>query len=197
MKYLITASLLNAFEWFYILSDKENSKEEFIKTLKKEYSEPNEAMKAGIKFENDIMSYCNDEYYSQDNDYDCCVKEIGDIVKGGTWQVSGKKDIAINNINYLLYGKADVLKIFTIYDIKFSKSFDEGKYKESTQHKLYFNIFPEMREFVYLVSDGKNVYHDSYSNDQLNIESSISDLWSWLNANPEYMKIFKNKWKAF
>lgn len=197
MKYLITPTLLDAFNWFYILSDKKNAKEDFLKKLKKEYTEPNEAMKAGIQFENDIMLYCKGGYCSQDSYYDCCVKEIGDIVKDGTWQVTGKKDIEINGIKFLLYGRSDVLKIFTIYDIKFVKSFDEGKYKNSNQHKLYFNIFPEMKEFVYLVSDGKNVYSDHYSNDQINIETSISELWSYLSVNPKYMKLFKEKWKAF
>lgn len=196
MKYLLTATLLNSFSWFFKLYSQKKVNE-FKNTLRKLPFPKNEYMKAGIKFETDVMNYCHGKYLQDDDDYDWCVKEAGEIVKDGTWQVKGYCNIKVGDIEFLLYGIADVLKGPYIYDIKFVQKYKYGKYQNSVQHKIYFILFPAMTEFIYLISDGYQIYKESYGRNQADsLTSEIADFWSWLNQNPEYKKIFCEKWEA-
>lgn len=200
MKYLITATLLNNFSWFHKIASK-TKEMEFKQNLKKESIVKNEYMEAGIEFEKNVKQWIElrsfDGLYNATTNYFWCVKEIARIVKDGTWQVKGYCDIQIGDIEFLLYGIADVLKGPYIYDIKFVQKYEYGKYQNSPQHKIYFRLFPGCTDFYYLIADGENVYTEHFGKDQTySLTAEISDFWSWLNVNPEYMQIFQEKWEA-
>jgi hypothetical protein len=198
MKYLLTYSLLNSFSWLYKIYS-QGKDNEFKNALKRLPIPDNEYMKAGREFENDVKKYLFYDFRSDSASpgYIDSVITIGNIVEGGTWQVKGYCDLQIAGINFLLYGIADVLKGPIIYDIKYVKKYEYGKYQDSEQHKVYFRLFPGMREFIYLISDGNNVYKENYQRDQtVLLNSEISDFWSWMLANPEYMKLYTENWEA-
>ena len=61
-------------------------------------------------------------------------------------------------MDVVLYGRLDALKAGTIYDIKFSKGYERGKFYSSTQHPTYMLLIPEAQQFSYLVSNGMDVW---------------------------------------
>ena len=71
-----------------------------------------------------------------------------------------------------------------------------GKYLESPQPPMYFELVPNAYEFRYLVSDGTDLYIETYSReDTPPIEAEIENFLYWLDAS-DYMKIYKEKWLA-
>ena len=198
MKYLITHTLLSSHIWTCKIGTKEKV-EELKKMINKESMEPNKAMKNGLDFEALVKAYTEDRIIDHMSTMEKTAKIIAHIVRGGTWQVKGQKNISIADNEYLLYGKADVLKGPVIYDIKFiSSEYEMGKYQDSTQHRIYFELFPGCTTFKYLISDGYNVYIEQYINSgKYDINGYISDLMSYLKSKPELFKIFQEKWQAF
>lgn len=198
--YLITPSLLNA--WAFIEQSVEYVREsendiisyedkceemrekafnDFLKVLNREQVEQNEAMKLGIEFE--------DETYKGNTCF-------SDIVKGGAWQVVGKKYETIGELDFLLYGRLDVLKAGKIYDIKRVSSWKLGKYAKSYQHAFYLHLFSDCNEFEYLIFDGKKGHIEHYYRDECeDIRSVISDFVGWLKNN-NLLDLYKEKWRT-
>ena len=163
--YLITPTLLNSWQYLYKAFEgyEEEAYSDFLRTLNREPSTQNEAMQAGIDFENQINELVRGNHTPN---LPTPYYEIADIVMYGQEQValSGKK--RINGIDFLLYGRLDYLKAGVIFDVKymFSKKskYEMGKYTDSAQHPLYFEVCPEAYEFEYLTSDGKELYRERY-----------------------------------
>ena len=194
-KYLITPSLLSSYA--YYIQDEykspQESRADFLKTLSRERFEANEAMQKGIDFENEVFGYC-----SLDKELPIVspVTEIGDIVKGGLWQQSVKKEITVGNQEFLLYGRTDVIKRDTIYDIKFTGNYELGKFLDSSQHLIYLYC-SGLPNFSYLISDGKDWWKEDYHNHEQvedQIKSKIADFMSYLENDKEAKEIFINKW---
>lgn len=197
-RYLITPSLLNS--WAYIwncvdniqekesdeicLEDKkaeaqEKALQDFLKTLNREPIEPNFFMKQGIEFE--------DECYQGKT----CVSPI---IKGGAYQIVGTKNVNIDGINFLLYGRLDVLKGGIIYDIKRVMKYTPQKYFKSYQHGFYFELFDDAYEFQYLVYDGKELHIETYYRDQcVDLKQVIREFMKWLSDNG-LLKLYFDKW---
>jgi len=199
-KYLITPSLLNNFS--YYLQDEfkspADSRADFLKTLSREKFEPNEAMAKGIFFEDSVNDFCKGALKIEVKEpcYWDCVKSIGDIVKGGLWQQSVKKEITVGNQEFLLYGRTDVIKRDTVYDIKFTGNYELGKFLGSSQHLIYLYC-TGLPNFSYLISDGKDWSREDYVNDgtvENRIKSMISDFMSYLENDLEAKEMFINKW---
>ena len=96
----------------------------------------------------------------------------------------------------VLYGRLDVLKAGGIYDIKFSKGYDRGKYFDSTQHPVYLELIPEARHFTYLISNGTEVWSETYRRDEApNIYPIITDFLDWLAAQG-LLDLYREKWLA-
>lgn len=118
------------------------------------------------------------------------------IVSGGCLQYKAKREIEVSGITFLLYGRLDALKSGVIYDIKFSGSYDKGKYVTSTQHPTYLELIPQANEFTYLVSNGSSVWKETYRRDEVSdIREIISDFVSWLKAN-DLWGVYKEHWEA-
>lgn len=197
---LITPSLINS--WLYIwqcrdgvkeyekdemcLEDKkdkasEEAREEFLNYLNRLPSEPNEYMLRGIQFEQD----CYDGK-----------TEVSPIIEGGAFQIAGSKRVVVDGQPFLMYGRLDVLKGGTIYDIKRVSRYSLPKYAKSAQHRFYLDLFPRANKFTYLIYDGAKLHTETYYREQcVPTESLIHQFMSWLKANGLF-EIYEEKWKA-
>ena len=220
--YLMTHSLLAS--WLYIMKDNpyedatspRDAYQEFLQTLRREPIPPTEAMAKGIEFEDlcyDIASgkfrpewkpehgYPEPnsgevmEHYKYPRFYDAAC-QVADIIRGWQIQYRAKKLVEVNGMEFVLYGRLDTLKAGTIYDIKFSGSYDKGKYVDSTQHPTYMELIPEADQFTYVVSNGQGVWTETYRRDETaSIFPVISDFVDWLNT-VGLMETYKEYWKS-
>lgn len=169
--YLLTHSLLSS--WLYAMKDspyedattERDSYQEFLQALRREPGEQTEAMRNGIEFEDLVTAIVNGEADTEHKWYEAACKVAG-IVKGGCLQYKAKKEITVSGIQILLYGRLDVLKAGEVIDTKFSKGYERGKYIDSTQHPVYLELIPEADRFTYLVSNGSEVWTETYRRDE-------------------------------
>jgi len=198
----ITKTLLDSWGYMFNCAEgqEDNARDEFITTLKREPTPPNEAQQAGLDFETLVMKIANgDPVQESDRNYPGA-KKIAEIVKGGQWQVHVDADVTVDGRTFWLHGFCDVVRAGVIYDVKFkTKSFGGldlwGSYRNSAQHSAYLRCLPEAYEFVYLVSDGEDLYTEAYN--RLNsrpIEEIIHDFMSWLDGEPELKQIYEERW---
>ena len=205
IKYLITPTLINSYQ--YYINDEwkspADSRADFLKTLSREKFEPTEAMQKGIDFENNIKAKCDGSHilHTDDkvgSDYETVCSKIAEIVKGGLWQHTCKKDLQIGDKEFLLYGRMDTVKEDTIYDIKFTSNYELGKFLDSAQHLIYIYC-TGLSKFKYLISDGKDYWiEDYYSNANIEneIKSKISDFLGYLENDKEAKEMFETKWSS-
>lgn len=200
-RFLLTHSLLSS--WLYAM--KENPYEdatterdayaEFLQTLRREPTPTTEAMQNGINFEN-LVTAITEGGGDTESDWYEAAAQVAKIVYGSLLQVTARKEIQVDGVDIVLYGRLDALKAGVIRDIKFSKSYDRGKYHSSTQHPTYLEIVPEATCFEYVVSNGKEVWTERYEReDTRSILPIISDFLSWLRDTGN-MEIYKEKWVA-
>ena len=201
VKYLITPSLLGAFAC-YLSDESENSREKFLQTLRRERTPTTEAQQKGLDFEDAINFYSQDRSNLSEevNKLACSdvIFDIANIVKGGLWQQTCKKDLQVGNNTFLLYGRMDVVKRDTIYDIKFTSNYELGKFLDSSQHLIYLYC-TELPNFKYLVSDGKDYWVEDYFNNleiEDKIKSKINDFMSYLENDKEAEELFLTKWES-
>lgn len=223
MKTRITKTLLDA--WAYTFDCYEGGEEDamndFIKTLNREPIEETDAIKNGKEFEKLCEEIATGKFIPEWVDagsvnpvtgevmgYDrypkwyAGAKKIADIVQGGQWQVHVATDVTVNGRVFWLHGFCDVVKAGVIYDIKFkAKSFNQldlyGSYRGHSQHSAYLRCLPEAYEFVYLVSDGSDLYTEAYNRRTSRpIEEIIGEFMSWLESQPDLLKIYEEKWRV-
>ena len=161
-RYLMTQSLLSSWQYLYESYDKEKAENEFMKVLRREPTEQNEAMKNGIAFEQYVMAYCYGKTISSKNKWKQGIERVGEVVRGSQFQVPVYHDVRIDGVNFLLYGRLDALKAGVIRDIKFSKSYQAGKYINSPQHPMYLECEPCARVFEYVVCNGTDMFVERY-----------------------------------
>lgn len=175
MTYLITQSLISA--WAYMFDcfegNEENAKAEFERVLRREKGVPTEAMQAGIDFEKAVYEEAAG-LPRPTTKWEPGVRAVAKIIRGAQVQVKLSRPIEVDGEQYLVYGILDALKAGTIYDVKFRvKSLCPGsdangnndiygKYLNSPQHPFYFYLVPEAQKFLYLVSDGEDIYIEPY-----------------------------------
>lgn len=192
----VTATLINS--WLFYLKSRdeweEKAKTDFLNCLNKVKTEPTEAMQRGIDFE-DLVRLCDEkQLYSRKDD---TVNEIVDYISGGLWQETVAKTIDVNGLKVLVYGKADVIKEDTVYDIKRVSNYEIGKYLKSFQHKCYL-FCTGLPVFKYLVSDGKNVFIEPYTpkaNIEEDIKLTVIDFLNWLKKT-NLFDVYLEKWKG-
>ena len=200
-RYMITHSLLSA--WLYAMKDnpfedattEKDAYSEFLQVLNREPTETTEAMQNGIDFEDLVTAILKGKADTENKWYDAALT-VANKIRGGVLQYKAYKEIEVAGLTVFLYGRLDALLAGTIYDIKFSKSYDRGKYFASTQHPTYFELIPEAKQFTYLVSNGTDVWTETYDREESNdIKFIISDFFSWLSAQG-LMELYKEKWLA-
>ena len=200
-RYLMTHSLLSS--WLYAI--KENPFEdaaserdplaEFMQTLRREPTPTNEAMQNGIDFEDLVTAIVAGKGDPNHRWYGAASK-IAAIVGGGVLQYRARKEVCVGGLTLVLYGRLDALLAGGIYDIKFSKGYDRGKYFDSTQHPTYLELVPEAEHFTYLVSNGTDVWQEKYRREETpSIFLVISDFLDWLTAR-DLLGLYQEKWLA-
>lgn len=228
-RYLITPSLLNSFYFYQnYKGDKENEiRTDFLSALGKKSFEPNAAMQKGIDFEYLVQKTCQwdvvdwprllaskcqklkslnissieeaNKFVDKNPEYLECVREMGERVKGGVWQSPLKKEVSFGDRHYLLYGRSDVIKENKIIDIKYTKSYDLGKFQASAQHRIYLEC-SQMPVFEYLITDGRSCWTETYYNHDkliLDIQSLVFDFAKYLAFDSQAGKLFYNLWKCY
>ena len=161
-KLLLTQSLLSSWLYQYTAYDSERAREDFVRALKREPAPQSKAMRDGIQFENMVTACCDGVNPDPGHEWEMVVRETAEILRGAQFQVTAYQDKRIDGVPFLLYGRLDALKAGVIYDTKFSRSYQSGKYVGSPQHPIYFECVPEARKFVYIIADGKAVYLEEY-----------------------------------
>lgn len=220
MPLLITQSLLSSWLYQYKAKDPEAAEAEFMRVLRRERGEQSPAMLAGIEFETLCYRIANGEDvsagvdgYAYDSEhfperlepiypkgYDGAC-QVAKFITGAQFQVKAKRIVRVGRQDFLLYGILDALKAGTIYDIKYkSKSLGSldlaGSYQDSPQHSAYFRIVPEAQEFKYLVSDGKDLYVETYKpEDTPAIENIIEEFVEYLKSTG-LEATYKEHWKS-
>ena len=152
-------------------------------------------MQNGIDFESLVTAIVNG-HDDPNNPWSWAAGQIAAIINGGQLQFKARQKIQVRGMDVVLYGRLDALKAGTIYDIKFSKGYERGKFYSSTQHPTYMLLIPEAQTFSYLVSNGMDVWTECYRRDETpDIRPIISDFFDWLDAFG-LMDVFKEHWKA-
>lgn len=204
-RYLMTHSLLAS--WLYSIKEnpyetagdesekKLTSYDEFLMTLRREPTPVNENMQKGIDFE-DLVTAITEGRGDTKNRWYTAASEVAEVVKGGLLQHRARKQITVRGMTLLLYGRLDALKAGVTYDIKFSGSYEAGKYLDSTQHPMYLELVPEATRFTYLISNGSNVWTETYTREETSpIVPTILNFFDWLEMRG-LMELYKEKWLA-
>ena len=183
---LLTQTLINSWLYLYQCDGEyyEKCYQDFLKTLKRIPLEDNEKFARGREFEKQVI---NGEY-----------KEIYDIIKGGSYQVSKKKELVVDNLDFTVYGIADFIKNGVIYDTKRVNQYELQKYQYSSQHLIYLYLFDDCYEFTYLIVDNSDTtYEETYKRNDLtmSIETLIHNFISFLKEN-NLFNIYLEKWKG-
>lgn len=200
-RYLMTHSLLSS--WLYTMNGnpyedmttERDSYAEFLSALKREPTPTTEAMQKGIDFEN-LVTEITEGRGDTGNRWYAAAAEVARIVQGGLLQFKASKEVYLEGITLLLYGRLDALKAGSVIDVKFSGSYDRGKYIESTQHPMYLEIVPEAKDFTYLVSNGSEVWKEKYRRDETpSIIPTITDFLHYMK-HTGLMEIYLDRWIA-
>lgn len=197
-KYLTTPSLLNSFSWYLkesFTKTEEEQRQEFLQVLRREKTPTTPAQQRGLDFESDIELATKFERIIE-GQYDSIVCDFADIVRGGLWQRSVEKDLKVGNQEFLLYGRTDVIKRDTVFDIKFTSNYELGKFQDSSQHLIYLYC-SDLPKFSYLISDGKDWWREDYSNHagiEGEIKSKVSEFLDYLEGDKEAKGLYFNNW---
>ena len=178
-RYLITQSLLSSWQYMFDCyeSCSESAREDFISTLKREKGETTQAMLDGIAFENAVYAKASGAEVPSCA-WDAGIEQVAKELTGAQFQVKVQREITVCGMTFLCYGILDALKAGVISDVKYkTKSFGSldlaGDYLDSPQHPMYFYLVPEAYKFQYLVSDGTDLYKETYTPDETR---SIADI---------------------
>lgn len=200
-RYLMTHSLLSS--WLYAI--KENPYEdatserdpmaEFMLTLRREPTPTTEAMQKGIDFE-DLVTAIVAGKGDPGHSWYSAASKVAAIIGGGVLQYRARKEVYAGGLSLVLYGRLDALRAGGIYDIKFSRGYERGKYFGSTQHPVYLELVPEAQHFTYIVSNGSEVWTEQYRREKTpSVYPVISDFLDWLNAR-DLLGLYREKWLA-
>ena len=163
--------------------------EDFLQTLNRLPTPSNESIEKGFMFE----KWCEEN----------CLE-----VQGRVFQYAEKKQININGMKFLLYGRMDCIKAGVIYDFKYTGNYECGKYYGNVQTPAYFELLPEALEMKYIItnkcetlfrmeSEDNNeltigtIFTERYTREEItHISSYILEFMNWLEFHG-YMELYK------
>lgn len=201
MRYQITQTLIGS--WVYLSNCRDECKEDayndFLNTLNRIPTEPNEAMQNGLEFEKAVYAVAKGDLLQSGHKWANGISSVATAIKGAQTQVKASRELRIGDMTLFVYGILDALKAGTIYDVKFlNKSFGSaelaGKYLDSPQHPTYFYIVPEAREFIYLVSDGEDLYTERYTRENSRPFEEVAREFLASLAAMNLLDTYKEKW---
>lgn len=200
---LITQSLISS--WIYLhdcfSGCEDDAYDEFMKSLNREPLVTTDAMLNGRAFEDEVYKEAQGKPRTPHEKWEEGIKSVAAILKGSPSQISVSKELDIGGYELLVYGVLDALKAGIIYDVKFiSKSFSStelvGKYLNSPQHPAYLYMVPEARAFTYIVSDGEDLYTETYTREEARpFEEIVLEFLRSLEAM-NLMELYRERWQA-
>jgi hypothetical protein len=203
-RYLVTPSLYSS--WSYYRNSDDQTKNDFLATLRNDKFEPNESMQKGIDLEDDVVAVTRgislheeSDFELKDNDYVECCERIADIVRGGLYQERVYKPAMIGPYDVLLYARADFIKRDYGYDVKYAKSYEIGKYAGSIQHDLTMKCAGVPR-FSYLICDGHHFYEEKYNRSMVSDEILHARVYAMLFdifEDKEFSELYRKNWESF
>ena len=178
-KFHLTQSLLSA--WLYALKSQDGFLK-FLDALNRVREPPTRAMLDGIRFEGCVNACLDGNPIEPDHEWHDVVVSLTETLRGSQQQVNLKRDVIVDGVCFELQGVLDFLRAGKIFDTKFSKTYHLNKYLASPQHPMYFFLVPEAYEFEYLISDGKDIFHEIYRPDEVvPIETTIRQFMQYLD----------------
>ena len=200
-RYHMTKTLLEAWQYTFDCYEgcEDKAQEDFLRTLNRQPVEETEAMMNGRTFEERVYRAANGDTIRSDAKWRTGALAIADIIRGAQIQVLAKRDIVVDGMTFEVLGILDALKAGVIYDVKFlNKSMGGtelyGKYLNCSQHPAYFYIVPEAREFQYLVSDGEDVYIETYLREHTRHIGEIIHAFLESVRGMGLLELYKEKW---
>jgi hypothetical protein len=202
-RYLITQTLLSSWAYVFGCRDgcEDDALEDFKRTLNREPVEPTDAMRDGIEFENEVYKAAAGIARPAHPKWESGIQQVAAYLRGAQVQVKASRELDVRGMRFLVYGILDGLKAGTIYDVKKkSKSFGSlelaGSYFDSAQHQAYFYIVPDAIEFKYLVSDGQDLYTETYRpEDCTPISETVAAFIDSIDSMG-LLLLYKEKWLA-
>ncbi len=202
-RYLITQSLISSWAYMFDCHEgcEENARQEFLQTLRHEPKESSDAIQKGIAFENAVYAEAAGLPREPISKWERGIKAVADILRGAEVQVRASRPLKVEGTEFLVYGILDALRAGTIYDVKFSTkslgSYDAyGKYLSSPQHSFYFYLIPEAQEFKYLLSDGDDLYIETYRRGQTRSAGEIVSEFIRSITDMGLLDTYKEHWIA-
>ena len=202
-RFLITQSLISSWSYALTCADeyKETAYADFLNALNRIEKTTTPEMQNGIEFENEVYREAGGITRTPHPEWENGIKATASVLRGAPVQVKARREMTVGGMNLLVYGILDALKAGTIYDVKFSnKSFHSaelaGKYLESAQHPAYFYLVPEADEFIYLVSDGVDLYTERYTRKDTRPFAEIAKEFLDFLDDTGLMKTYREKWAA-
>jgi hypothetical protein len=201
-RFLLTPSLYNSWRFWRSAEDAAAARQDFLRTLRREQIPANELMFKGRKLEEDVQKLATGVpdllLDLEDPSYQDCVQEIASVVEGGLWQERIYHPLRFRLGEFLLYGRLDVIKGPWVYDIKFARHYDIGKYYHSIQHTAYMAGSSQKR-FGYLISDGRTVWREDYFwsvEDYQQMLCNLSDMLDDIKRDQEFAQLYTDHWPA-
>lgn len=201
--YLITPSILDSFRWLNVCppSWRDRAYGSIVSTIRREPWKPSNSAKRGMKFEQTVYA----KAYSINESGSELFRSVVEIVKGGAYQKVLKKNIEVQGLDVVLYGKADVLFNDKIIDIKTTEKFNKDNYLEGWQHRIY-TFVSDIKDFEYLIvlfepypsltiMDVMKVPYESTGNELEEIKQETVKLFEWLKDERlfhDYEQIYSN-----
>lgn len=202
MRYGITQSLLGS--WLYTFDCMEGYEEEamasFLATLLKEKQEPTEAIINGCNFENEVYKVAHHKPREIHGKWENGIQAVAERIMDAPVQVHVWKEFTVDGTDFLLHGVLDALKAGHIYDVKFMNSSMGskevyGKYLNSPQHPAYLFAMPEAIDFTYLLSDGDDLYTETYTREMTRyFPDIVHDFICWLKSAGLW-ETYKEHWE--
>lgn len=186
MKLWMTQSLLSSW-MFFLNADEEYAEaafDSFLRTLRREKTEPSQAMLDGIAFEDMVNAIAAGKLPPMPSHrrmteatlskWTQAAEAIAKYCKGGQSQTELTGEVRIGDTEFVLYGLADYVKAGTIIDVKKVTRYEYGKYQHSPQHPMYLHLLSPASKFTYLIFDGERIHRETYRReDAPDIETTI------------------------
>lgn len=197
MCYRLTHSLLE--KWMRCTDPEtatDASYQSFLDALERKKTPKTPAMRAGIAFEERINAIVDGAPFPEPKTTeDRIVRQIASTLYGAQLQVREERPIKLTGMEILLVGVADALRAGILYDIKRVQRYEYGKYQFSTQHPMYFELFPEAARFTYLIFDGQYLYREDYRRGDFEpIETTATAFLKYLDG-AGLMETYKEHWR--